>query len=332
MEGHIDDGETTAESRRSGHWMRPDGTPYQRPPPPEGFRESRRWVICHAVDVPKSGRNGRTFGYNVKTVARLAGVTPNCVRKAVRAAELVMHDLSSVLGWVIRMQRLCPAGRTGDPAVAPDLWAFYDNYTLLWSGNYRPRSDQQIQLAVQMPQGQMREDMVRLFWQFRHRLAGFAGNRRDLARRIFELDGIRRADQTTSMVIYGSHTLRALIEAGVLLHDQTTKVWSMAPFPADHESVSAALQGEGFETQIVHRHIVIGREWFSLSDAKRLLAYARTNRIKGTSCGRDKRLWIVAGMDRAMHGYKTRQVFRRSGLGVAAKRVASDAANGLVVP
>ena len=99
--------------------------------------------------------------------------------------------------------------------------------------------------------------------------------------------------------------------------------WDLAPFPTDIEDVLRGLMREGFiHAMIVESHIVIGRDWFSLGDSKRLLAYMRTNRLTANACGRDWRIWIVGALYRAMHGYKERRIFRRSRFGVPTERAA----------
>ena len=335
-EGTIENGAETPKPPRQGHWLRPDGTVYQRAPPPPGHRERRRWVTVCESDVPRQGRNGRTFGYNVKTVARLVNLSPSVVRRAIRAKELVMHDLECVLQWVIARVRPCPAGRIGDPAVAPPLWSYYDNFTLLWGGPRTPWGPNQVHLAVPMPLGEIREDMTRMFWKYRGTLNGWAGSGRELARLIYELDGVKREDMPTTKVGAGATALRTLVRLGVLTHDKVTRIWRMAKFPITLEAVADGLRAEGFESiELKHDHIWIGRDAYSLSDSRRLLAYMRTNRIKAKDCGRDKRIWIVGGMDRAMHGYKERKVFRfrrQSGFGVPAERVSGDAPDRGLVP
>lgn len=291
-------------------------------------------MTVYEADFPRRGRNGRTYGYNVKTVARLAGVSPGIVRRAIKAGELAMHDLEAVLRWVISTVRPCPAGRVGDPAVAPALWGFYDNFSLLWGGPRTPLGPNQVHLAVPMPLGEMREDMTRMFWKYRGTLNGFAGSGRELARRIYELEGIKREDMPLAKAIAGGAALHTLVRLGVLTHDKETQVWRMAKFPGTLDAVADGLRAEGFELEVRNGHVWIGRDAFSLSDARRLLAYMRTNRIKAKACGRDKRIWIVGGMDRAMHGYKERKVFRfrRSGLGIPTERVPADPADSGLVP
>ncbi len=70
---------------------------YQRPPPPDGYRDSHRWVTVPSSDVEKRGRNSKVWGYNVRTIARLAGVATNVVRKAIAAGTVQPHDIGSVI-------------------------------------------------------------------------------------------------------------------------------------------------------------------------------------------------------------------------------------------
>ena len=326
-EGTIGDDEavqvTPERVRRRGSWLTRDGTPYQRPKPPDGYRESHRYCTVPEADVLKRGRAARTFGYNVNTVARLAGKSTSRVRKAMKAGEFALHDLASVLGWITRNLPMCASAMAGDPAVAPALPEFYSHFTMLWGGPRKPSGPHQIRLAVPMPVGQAREDMTRMFWRYRTDLQGFRGTARELARRIYELDGIARDDVPASKISYGGQTLYALVECGVLTLDREAMRWDLAPFPTDIEDVLRGLMREGFiHATIVESHIVIGRDWCSLGDSKRLLAYMRTSRLTASACGRGWRIWIVGALYRAMHGYKERRIFRRSRFGVPTERAA----------
>ncbi len=229
--------------------------------------------------------------------------------------------MGSVLHWVIRQVR---PGDTADFETLPPLWRHLDNFTLLAGAPRQGRSPNAICLAVPMPPVQAREEMIRLFWAHRGKISGFVGNSSDLARRLLELDGIdpgslgHQTDPSGRVrqhrhVRQAAKTLRQLVTIGVLTHDESG--WAMAPAPVDLDGVTEGLRSEGFaEAEILERHIAIGRDLFSLPAARRLLAYMRTNRLKANRCGRDRRLWIVTGMDRAFHGYKERKVFRQRGL------------------
>lgn len=288
----------------------------------EGYRYSRRYVLVPEADVLKTGRNGKVFGYNVRTLAKLVGMSTSNVSKDIAKGLVNPWDLASILRWVI--QRVKPPAEV-DIETAPPLWRHFDKFSLIAGPTRGPMGANQIYLAVQMPSHPASEEMVRLFWAQRGKLASFRGSSYELAWRMFELDGISpesllpHADrsgrmQPHSRIRMAARVLRRLVTAGVLVHDEAAKSWAMAPFPATLEEVTDALRVEGFgEAEIRGHHIGIGRDLFALSAARRLLAYMRTNRLKSTTCGRDKRLWIVNGMERAFHGYKERRIFRRSG-------------------
>lgn len=288
----------------------------------EGHRYSRRYVLVPEGDVLKRGRNGKVFGYNVRTLARLAGLSTSAVSKDIAAKKLDPWDLSSIIRWVVA--RVRPPADV-DLDTAPPLWHHYDNYSLIAGPVRRPEGANQIYLAVPMPAHQAHEEMVRLFWAQRGKLAVFRGSSYELAWRMFELDGIDRASlephadrsgrmQPHPRIRMAARSLRRLVTLGVLLHDEATGAWTMAPFPNTIEGVTEGLRKEGFQqAEIRGRHVAIDRDLFALSSARRLLAHMRTNRLTSSTCGRDKRLWIVNGMDRAFHGYKERRIFRTPG-------------------
>lgn len=302
------------EPRAAGWWDRPP--PARRIAPP-GYRYGRRWVLVNEIDVLKRGRYSKIFGYSVKSLARLVGVKPKSVHADVAAGLLDPHDLGSVIRWSIGKVR---TGAKPDVETIPPLWRFFDGYSLI--ADFAPlRTSTILPLAVPMPTAPERKELVKLFWTHRVKLAGFVGSSQALAKRLLELDGIdiedlpprqdpsgpapHRAIRTTATA------MRHLAECGVLNHDKAAKTWTWAPFPKTLEAIADGLRSEGYEAvQVIERHIVIGDDMFSRSSASRLLAYMRTNRIKAPRCGRDRRLWIVAGMDRAMHSYKKRVIYR----------------------
>ena len=288
----------------------------------EGHRYSRRYVLVPEGDVLRSGRNGKVFGYNVRTLARLAGLSTSAVSKDIAAGKLKPWDLSSIIHWVVARVRPPP---DIDIDTVPPLWHHYDNFSLIAGPVRRTDGANQIYLAVTMPGHPAIEEMVRLFWAQRGKLASFRGSSIELAGHMFQLDGIDSASllphtdrsgrtQPHPRIRMAARALRRMVTLGVLVHDPEAGSWAMAPFPTSIEDVAAGLRAEGFEeAEVKGRHIAIGRDLFALSSARRLLAHMRTNRLKSHTCGRDKRLWIVNGMDRAFHGYKERKVFRRSG-------------------
>lgn len=333
-EGTIDEVEVVPAAKPSGwkNWAerrRADaalGKFYQRPEAPPGFRDGKRYVTVPEADVLKRGPYSKICGYNARTVARLVGMHPATIRKALDAKEFSLHDLGSVLRWVIGKVR---PGDVAEVDAVPPLWRHYDTFSLL-SVPSSPRGKRNhILLAVQMPRGSAREEAVRLFWANRVKIKAFRGASYPLAVRLLELDGItfanlparppRKAGVSSPRkrdphpeIHWLAKTLRGLVTLGVLTYDKDTGVWAMAPFPVDLEGTLAGLREEGFvAAEIVERHIVIGPDWLSLAAGRRLLAYMRTNRLKAKDCGRDRRLWIITGMDRVMHGYRERQIFRR---------------------
>lgn len=279
--------------------------------PPEGHRLSRRNVTLPNSDAATRGRYSRVWGYTAHTIARLAGVSVSTVRKAIVAGTVKPHDLGSIFAWVIHVVR---PGRDEDLDKGPPLWQFFDNYTLVRGlSQLRQTNPNIVPLAVPMPYGPAVKDMVLLFWRHRTKVDGFVGTRTDLARRLHELDGIAPGDMPRSKLGQASATLRRLVAHGVIVHDPAAKSWRMAPFPSDIEGTLAGLVAEGFvDAWVYERHIVIGADAYSLTAARRLLAYMRTSRLTAKTCGRDRRMWIITGMDRVMHGYKERKIFRRS--------------------
>lgn len=288
----------------------------------KGHRYSRRWVLVPEDDVLKAGRHGQVYGYNTRTIARLAGTTYQVVNAAIAAKKLRPHDLASTLQWIIHRVHSKARGSTDLDSVPP-LWRFFDNYSLIAGLQGSPRSPKHLPLAVPMPNAALAEVVI-MFWTYRRQLVGFRGSQRSLALRLFELDGVPQEHLGGTVDSSGhpqahhaiktlASSLRRLVDKGVLTHDPETKVWAMALFPRDLAGVTEGLRAEGFlEAEIIEHHIAIGRDLFSLSMASRLLAYMRTHRLKASACGRDKRLWIVMAMDRAMHSYKRRQIFRKA--------------------
>lgn len=285
-----------------------------RPPPPDGFRYSHRWILVPEADVLTRGRNSRVWGYNARTLARLLGITTAKLQQAINAGAFQPQDLGSVIRWTIEQMR------PGDAKVGalPPLWRAYDGFTMLSiskANRGATSTSKLIPLAVQMPTGPDAEDVVRAVWGHRAKLRGFTGSARALARLLLELDGIDPAEFSTThrCIAYTAKILLRLVKHGVLTLDSETKLWEWAPFPADLPGVLAGLRGAGFEqAEIVGRHICIERDLYSFQAAHRLLSYMRTNRVRASSCGRDLRLWIICNMDRVMHGYKQRRIFRRS--------------------
>lgn len=293
---------------------------------PDGFRYSRRWVLVPETDVLRRGRYNKVYGYSVRTLARMTGLKPGAVYKDIGAGKLLPHDLGSVIRWIIANVR---PGSEGGLDMAPPLWRFYDNHSLIAAApkSVRPQRSRgrEIPLAVQMPPVQTYEDMARLFWTHRARLRDFSGASYPLARRLLELDGVDPASlqstrnpsgvlQPHKQVRTVARALRSLARLGVLLYDPATLTWSMAPFPNDLEGVLEGLRTEGFEgAELIERHIAIENDLFSLPMAKRLLAHMRTNRLTAKSCGRDRRLWITTNLSRVFHGYRTRKIFRQPG-------------------
>jgi len=285
-----------------------------RPPPPDGFRYSHRWILVPEADVLTRGRNSRVWGYNARTLSRLLGITTAKLQQAINAGQFQPADLGSVIRWTIEQMR------PGDPKVGalPPLWRAYDGFTMLSiSKAHRGATgtSKLIPLAVQMPTGPDAEEVVRSLWGHRAKLRGFNGSANALARLLLELDGIDPAEfSATHRCIAGvAKILLRLVKHGVLTLDAETKLWGWAPFPSTLAGVLDGLRSEGFQqAEIVGRHIAIERDLYSFQAAHRLLSYMRTNRVRASACGRDLRLWIICNMDRVMHGYKQRRIFRRS--------------------